>query len=120
MNDEILNLYRAFNTAMAADDTVTLDQLLAPTFTLTHMTGYVQPRAEWLREIQQGTMRYFSSVEDRVTMKETATDWQVTGQNRVVASIHGSRQHEWPLNTVMTVSKVEGKWQIAAAVVTTY
>jgi len=120
MNDDILNLYRTFNIAMAANDIVALDQLLAPTFTLTHMTGYVQPRREWLHEIQQGTMHYFSSVEDHVTMIATATGWQVTGQNRVVASIHGSRQHEWPLNTVMTVEQVAGSWQVAAAVVTTY
>lgn len=120
MNDEILNLYRAFNTAMAANDTTALDQLLAPTFTLTHMTGYVQPRAEWLRELQQGTMHYFSSVEDHVTMVATGTGWQVIGQNRVVASIHGSQQHEWPLNTVMIIEKIAGKWQIMTAVVTAY
>jgi len=120
MNEEILNLYRAYNTAMAADDTTALDRLLAPDFTLTHMTGYVQPRAEWLRDLDQGTMRYFSSVEEHVTMQPTATGWQLVGQNRVTASIHGGGQHAWPLNTEMVIQQVAGNWQIMSAVVTTY
>lgn len=120
MNSEILQLYRNYNLAMAADDVTVLDKLLAPNFTLTHMTGYVQPRAEWLGEMQRGTMHYYSSVEDHVTMVELAAGWQVTGQNRVVASIHGSQRHEWPLNTVLTVHRQAGQWQIMRAVVTTY
>jgi len=120
MNEEILNLYRAYNVAMAADDTVVLDRLLAPDFTLTHMTGYVQPRAEWLGELQRGTMRYFSSVEDHVTVTAVGDGWRVIGQNRVVASIHGSGKNEWPLNTDMTVQRVDGELQIMGAVVTTY
>lgn len=120
MNTEILQLYRDYNVAMAADDTVALDHLLGPDFTLTHMTGVVQPRAEWLAELEQGTMHYFSSVEDHVTMQSTATGWQITGQNRVVASIHGGGKYEWPLNMVMAVAQIDGRWQILSAVVTTY
>jgi len=44
--NELVTLYRNYNLAMAADNVDQLDQLLAPQFTLTHMTGYVQPRAE--------------------------------------------------------------------------
>ncbi|WP_407888857.1 nuclear transport factor 2 family protein [Levilactobacillus sp. N40-8-2] len=120
MNEEILKLYRTYNVAMAADDTVALNRLLAPDFTLTHMTGYVQPRAEWLGELQRGTMRYFSSVEDHVDVTVTANGWRVVGQNRVVATIHGSSKNEWPLNTDMTVQRRNGTLQIMAAVVTTY
>lgn len=120
MNEEILNLYQAYNVAKAADDVAALAKLLAPGFTLTHMTGYIQPRSEWLGELQRGTMRYFSSIEDRVTVTPEADGWRVTGQNRVLASIHGSGRHEWPLNTEMTVHQIAGQWQIMAAVVTTY
>nr|WP_125574056.1 DUF4440 domain-containing protein [Levilactobacillus huananensis] len=37
--------------AMAADGVVALARLLAPDFMLTHMTGDVQPRSEWLGEL---------------------------------------------------------------------
>lgn len=120
MNEEILALYRAYNQAMAADDTVALDQLLAPSFTLTHMTGYVQPRAEWLKELRQGTMKYFASIEEHVDGQQTATGWHLVGQNRVTASIHGGGKYAWPLNTEMVIERVAGTWQIMSAVVTTY
>ncbi|WP_125582272.1 nuclear transport factor 2 family protein [Levilactobacillus cerevisiae] len=120
MNPELLTLYRKFNTAMAADDVAALEPLLAPDFTLTHMTGYVQPRAEWLQEIAQGTMHYFSSVEEHVAITAVATGWQITGENKVTASIHGSGRHEWPLHTVLRVQQVAGQWQIMSSVVTTY
>lgn len=120
MNKEILALYRAYNEAIAKDDTVQLDKLIAPSFTLTHMTGYVQSRAAWLQELTQGTMHYFSSVEDHVEMVSADEGWRVRGQNRVVASIHGSGAHEWPLNSEMIVQKIAGQWQIMSVVVTTY
>ncbi|WP_158727537.1 nuclear transport factor 2 family protein [Levilactobacillus enshiensis] len=108
------------NEAMAADDAVALDHLLAPEFTLTHMTGYVQPRAEWLRELRLGTMHYFSAVEDHVEMVATATGWHIVGQNRVTASIHGGGKHVWPLNTVLVVERLDGRWQIMSVVATMY
>jgi len=112
--------YRQFNVAMAADDVRTLDQLLASTFTLTHMTGYVQPRASWLSEVGDGQMHYFSSREETVTATAVGDDWQVTGRNRVLASIHGGGKHEWGLNTVMMVGLVDGQLQVLSAVVTSY
>ncbi len=120
MNDELIQLYRDYNVAMAADDVERLSQLLAPTFTLTHMTGFKQPRQDWLNEIAAGTMTYFSSTEDHVDVKQTADGATIVGQNRVVASIHGSRQTEWPLQTQMQVTKSNNQWQIMNAVVTTY
>ncbi|WP_407888583.1 nuclear transport factor 2 family protein [Levilactobacillus sp. N40-8-2] len=120
MDEELRKLYRDYNTVMAADDTVRLDKLLAPDFTLTHMTGYVQPKGEWLQELGQGTMHYYSSVEDHVSLRETSRGWHIIGQSRVVASIHGSAKSEWPLNTDLYVQRVNGQWQIMSAVVTTY
>ncbi|CAJ1228110.1 nuclear transport factor 2 family protein [Lactiplantibacillus xiangfangensis] len=120
MENELIKVYRNYNMALAADDVEQLDQLLAPQFTLTHMTGYVQPRAEWLGEIKQGQMAYFDSQEEHVTVDKLSDGWQVTGENRVTASIHGSTRHAWPLKTVMSIQRLAGQLQITAAVVTTY
>jgi len=120
MEKAAITLYRQFNQAMAADDVQQLDQLLAPDFTLTHMTGYVQPRAEWLTEVGNGQMHYFKSVEDQVKAVATDQGWQVTGQNLVTASIHGSGSHAWPLKTVMNMKMIDGHLMIGQSVVTTY
>nr|WP_176669838.1 nuclear transport factor 2 family protein [Mannheimia granulomatis] len=42
----LAEIYRTINTAMLNADTKTLDRLLDDNFTLTHITGYVQPKAE--------------------------------------------------------------------------
>ncbi|WP_251946886.1 nuclear transport factor 2 family protein [Levilactobacillus brevis] len=120
MTEELIQLYRDYNAAMAANDTSVLAQLLAPEFTLAHMTGYVQPRAEWFQELEAGTMHYYSSVEDHVSVHEMVTGWQIVGQSRVVARIHGGSKSEWPLNTDLRVQRVADHWQIISAVVTTY
>ncbi|MFE1312578.1 nuclear transport factor 2 family protein [Streptomyces sp. NPDC058755] len=39
---------------MTDGDTETLDELLAPDFTLTHITGYVPPKGEWLTQMRAG------------------------------------------------------------------
>ncbi|MFC6202156.1 nuclear transport factor 2 family protein [Lactiplantibacillus nangangensis] len=120
MKNELITLYRNYNLAMAADNVDQLDQLLAPQFTLTHMTGYVQPRAEWLGEIKTGQMAYFDSQEDQIEVVKVGDGWRLTGQSRVTASIHGSARHAWPLRTVMSIQRLAGRLQIMTAIVTTY
>ncbi|WP_338211337.1 nuclear transport factor 2 family protein [Lactiplantibacillus paraxiangfangensis] len=75
MENELISVYRNYNLALAADDVDQLDQLLAPQFTLTHMTGYVQLRSEWLSEIKEGQMAYFDSQEDHVTVDKLSDGW---------------------------------------------
>jgi len=120
MEKTILQLYRDYNAALATNDVRALDKLLATDFTLTHMTGVAQSRQEWLTEMSQGTMRYFSSVEERVAATETATGWQVVGDNHIEASIHGSGRYAWPLHSGLTIERSADHWQIRQVVVTTF
>lgn len=53
-------LHERLCEAMCQADTDTITELLSPDATLTHMTGYIQSKAEWLGEIEAGTMRHFS------------------------------------------------------------
>jgi hypothetical protein len=49
-------LHEAMCEAMVDGDVAGLDSILADGFTLTHMTGYLQSRAEWLEAIESGEM----------------------------------------------------------------
>lgn len=60
--EEIIDLYRRENQAMVDKDIVTLKQILFSTMQLTHKTGYVQLKNEWLDQIKNEQMKYFSSV----------------------------------------------------------
>lgn len=62
----IIELYRQENQAMVDKDIVKLNEILAPSMQLQHMTGYVQPKLEWIDQIQNGVMKYFSSVEENI------------------------------------------------------
>lgn len=45
-------VFRAMYRAMLAADTAALDAMLDEGFTLTHITGVVQPRRDWLADIK--------------------------------------------------------------------
>ena len=44
-------------------NTAELDKIVDKDFTLTHITGYVQPKSEWFKEIEQESMKYYSAEE---------------------------------------------------------
>lgn len=86
--EAVVEIYRAENRAMVERDQATLERILAETMTLTHMTGYVQPRQEWIAQIMDGKMKYYSSTEERVFDVVVEGDQaSLVGQNRVKASV---------------------------------
>ncbi len=118
---EIIDLYQAENKAMVDKDINTLNKILAPGMTLTHMTGYVQPKEEWLSQIQSEEMKYYSSKEENI--KDIQIDGDkasFVGQNRVKARIWGGSPSTWPLQMKMYFEKQNGKWIIVKQVASTY
>lgn len=111
--ETIIDLYRNENQAMVDKDIDTLDEILAPSMHLRHMTGYNQPKSEWLRQIQTGEMKYFSSIEENIRdVRINGSDASLTGQNRVKASVWGSSIATWPLQMKMEFKKAQGRWII--------
>ncbi len=107
-------LYSDMHRAMVAADTVALATLLTEDFHLVHMTGYDQPRAEWLAHIGAGRMRYFSSREERVAVRVDGDRAQLTGCNQVKADIWGARG-TWPLQLDICLIRLGGRWRMSSA-----
>lgn len=61
------SVHTALCEAMVAADIAGLDEILASGYTLPHMTGYVQSRADWLEEISTGVMQYSLIRNHRIT-----------------------------------------------------
>ncbi|MEU5598431.1 nuclear transport factor 2 family protein [Streptomyces sp. NPDC020298] len=115
--EAILQAHHAYLDAMVEADTPSLDDLLDDGFTLTHMTGYVQPKAEWLAEMKAGQFVYHSIDEvdtaldldggtARLTVR-TMTDAKVYGSRAnwrlLLTTDYGHRGDTWiPLRTVAT------------------
>ncbi len=119
--EAIIELYRQENQAMVDKDIVKLNEILAPSMQLRHMTGYVQPKLEWIDQIQNGEMKYFSSLEEHIKdVKIDGNSASLVGQNKVKASVWGSGVSTWPLQMKMEFTKSNGKWIIANQYASTY
>lgn len=82
--------------AMQRGDTAALALMLADSYTLTHMTGYRQPKHEWLEQMDEGLFVYH-----KITVQDLAADInaeRASSRARLVAdvTVYGSR-HTWRL-----------------------
>lgn len=119
--EQIVQLYRAENEAMVKKDISRLDMILGGRMTLTHMTGYVQPKLEWIDQIQNEEMQYLESKEEAIKDIRVEEIWgQLTGQNLVTAKIWGGSKNVWPLQMKMYFEKNNGRWVISKQVASTY
>ena len=86
-----------------------LDELLADEFVLVHITGYEQPKSEWLAEIRGGSMNYHGIREQSATVTVTGDTAVVVARNLTDATIWGSRA-VWRLRMTTTFSRRNGTW----------
>lgn len=119
--ETIVQLYRDENVAMVEKNLSRLNEILAPTMKLTHMTGYVQPKLEWIDQIQNDEMQYFSSKEDAIkAIKIDGNQASLIGQNQVQARIWGGGTHTWPLQMQVFYEKKNEHWIISDQKASTY
>ena len=115
----ILAVVRQLAQLMIDRDTAAMSHILDENYTLTHMTGYVQPKEEWFNEVAKESMKYYSAeeVQHAVTINGNAAT--VTMHHLVDARIWGSR-HTWRLQQRLTLGKRVGKWVIIKSVASTF
>lgn len=112
-------LYRKLNEAMLAKDTATIDKLTTDDFTLTHMTGYQQSKAEWLEHIKTGKMQYHQMQEVGVNASVNGSRANIIGQAKTTATIWGAHG-TWNLQLHYTATKENGVWRADKAVATLF
>ncbi|MBH0121381.1 nuclear transport factor 2 family protein [Rhodococcus sp. CX] len=102
--------YTHQRTAMINGDAAALSKLLGRDFTLTHMTGYEQSKAEWLADVASGRMRYHA-IEDIAVDVETDDGPPVlTARTRTEATIWGGHG-TWPLQLEIHYTVTgDGRW----------
>ena len=116
---DLEKLHSALFEAMVAGDVAALDGILAGEFTLTHMTGYVQTKSEWLDDIATGKMRYHRIETLENTDSTEGTLIALTARTLTDATIWGSRA-TWRL-TLQSWFEARGtEWVIARTVASTW
>ncbi len=112
--------YEAQRDAMVAGDADVLAEQLADSFTLTHMTSYVQSRHEWLEQVASGAMTYHSMDDVALSVEDADTAEPVlTVRTRTDATIWGARSL-WPLLLEIHFVHDGGAWMAARTVASTW
>ena len=117
--EEVLAVTRQLAQLMIDRDTAAMNKILNEDYTLTHMTGYVQPKAEWFNEVTKESMKYYSAKEVSHSVTVDGNKGTARMQNLVDARIWGSR-NTWRLQQIMTLEKRNGKWIILKSVASTF
>lgn len=120
-NDEaqILALARKFTRLMIDRNTAELEKMVDKDFSLTHITGYVQPKAEWFKEIERENMKYYAAEELSHSVKVNGNTAEFVQRNLLDARIWGSR-NKWRLQQTMTLEKRNGTWIILKSAARTF
>ena len=116
---QIIDVTRQLTQLMIEMETVEINKLLDTHFTLTHITGYVQPKDEWFSEIESERMKYYSYNEVYTSVEIESDRATFVGQNLLDARIWGTR-NTWRLQQTMQLEKRNGKWIIMKSVATTF
>lgn len=116
---QVLVVTRKLTQLMIEKNTKEMDKILDKNFTLTHITGYVQPKVEWYSEIESERMKYYSFKEVKTSVELNGDKATFVGQNILDARIWGSRNN-WRLQQKMQLEKRSGKWIIIKSVATTF
>ncbi|WP_159106869.1 nuclear transport factor 2 family protein [Streptomyces rishiriensis] len=117
--EEILDAHRAYLSAMDEGDTKALDDLLEDGFTLTHMTGYVQPKAEWLAQMRQGQFVYHVIDEKKTTLDIDGDTARLVARTVTDATVYGTRA-DWRLQLVTDYARQGDTWVTLRTVATTW
>ena len=112
-------LHNALFEAMVAGGVPALDAILADGFTLTHMTGYVQSKSEWLDAIETGQMQYHRMETVEATFSTEGTVPALTARTLTDATIWGSRAI-WRLALRSWFEPRGDGWVIARTVASTW
>ena len=116
---EVRKLHDALCEAMVSGDVALLDGILAEDYTLTHMTGYVQPKAEWLEAVQTGEMQYLRVETVEALFAPQGNAPQLNTRTLTDATIWGSRGN-WRLRLRSWFEPRGSGWVISHTVASTW
>ena len=113
-DEELLKqFYTDMYEAMIAKDTLKLEEIMTDGSSQIHMTGMRQPRREYLRDIKNGTLNYYSCTDSDISVTVSGDKAEMTGRSYVEAAVFGGGRHTWPLRLDIDWRKEDdGKWNI--------
>ena len=104
---------------MIAKNVDGLRSILDKDFRLTHITGYVQRRKEWVSEVENEGMKYYSAKKIKHDIHISGNEAVSTFQHLLDARIWGSR-NTWRLQQKMKLEKRNNQWIVVNSIASTF
>jgi hypothetical protein len=114
---KILAVYQQIDDAMVNKDTKSLDNILDVNYVLVHMTGYHQPKQEWLEQIENEQMKYFKTMPQKTTITIDGNTAVLICDTKIDARIYGFR-NTWSMKMEMHFEKRGENWCPVNAIAT--
>lgn len=112
---EVYRVVKKLGEAIIKIDTDLLSIILDSQFTLTHITGYVQTKKDWIHEIVEESMKYYSINELEHVIHLNENKASVRMRSLVDARIWGHR-NTWRLQQNLELEKRNEDWIILNSV----
>ena len=117
---QIEALYKQQYKAMIDKDIAALDTILDDSSVLVHMTGNRQQKRDYLHEIENGTLNYYSVQDEEISIEVDGERATMRGRSRVTAAVYGGGHHTWRLQIESTLVKRNGRWLFVEQRASTY
>jgi ketosteroid isomerase-like protein len=114
---KILAIYQQIDAAMVNKDTQGLENILDDNYVLVHMTGYHQPKREWLEQIDNEHMKYYKTMPQKTTITIEGNTATLICDTKIDARIYGFRT-TWSMKMEMHFDKRGENWCPVNAVAT--
>lgn len=116
---DVTAAFRRLYTSMLGANTDCLGDLLTGQFTLTHMTGVLQSKSDWLADIIARRMVYHAAREISVSVTTAGDTATVVGRHVVDATIYGIRGR-WRLQLTTRFIRHQRRWLAQSIVASTF
>ena len=120
--ETLKQLYRDLCYYSMTKDAQGLERILAPKYTLTHMTGMVQTRDQYIDAVMDGTLNYYVFDHDAIDvhLDESGDEATIRGRSRVEAAVFGGRRNTWRRQQDLAAEKHGGRWSLTSSKASTY
>ena len=110
--NEVLERFKEFQQAMIDKDEKTLNEIMDESYTLTHMSGKIQTKQEYIEDIMDGVLNYYHSTikEPKIIVNDIYA--RLTADVELDAKVYGIKGN-WTLNTSITMKKIDDKWYLS-------
>lgn len=109
--EAIISRYEELQQVLIDQNISKLKQLLPDDYIAVHITGRRQTKEEWLKDIENGEIRYFHFSDLHYSLSQEGNRVNLKIRQRITANIYGS-EGTWSIPGTRIFEKQDGSWQI--------